>query len=268
LIIPVQGEIGFALVTLGRYTEALPHFDEAYAIATTFHSNHDIGLALVNRAGVLALLGRNDEARALLGEAAPHTQQPNAAKNLMALFHLTFARIALSENNWDEAKSQSQEAVTLAGTTLKGAATESNYLLGLAQVFSGASGAGRASCNRALAMANGSGIPSLQADALLAQAQALLHIGDRAAALSAAQKSQELCARLGKPQYEWVALVVSALASSKSGDDSKMLDYATRAENLLAGLQERWGADNYTSYLKRRDIQFYQEQLDKLHLKP
>lgn len=268
LLIPVEGDIGGTLVTLGRFTEALPHFDAALAIATTQRSDHDIGLGLINRAGVLALLGRNDEARALLAQAEPLTRQPKPAKNMMALFHLTFARIALSESNWPEAKSRSQQAMTFAGTTLKGAATESNYILGLAQVFSGASASGLASCNSALTIANASGNPSFKADALLGQAQALLRTGDHAAAFRAALESQELCAHLGRPQNEWLALVVGALANSKSGDDAQTRDYATRAENLLAGLQERWGTDNYNSYLKRQDIQFYQVQLSKLHPRP
>jgi hypothetical protein len=44
----------------------------------------------------------------------------------------------------------------------------------------------------------------------------------------------------------------------------KAREYAARAESLLSNLQQRWGGDNYNSYLNRADVQFSRKQLSEL----
>lgn len=264
LILPALGDIGATLLGQGRFTEALTHFDENLAIAKALRSDKDIALGLTNRANTLWQLGRYDAARALLAEAAPIAERSNAARNMAAWFYLTNARMALSENRWPEAKRHSQRTIELAGTQYKIGGTEASYTLGLAQVFSGASSQGLATCQQAVAVARETGNPSLQGDSLLALAQALNYKSDNAGALKAASESHELLSRVGKPHYEWIALLIVARASRSAGDESNAQDFGSRAANILAGLEQKWGSEHYNSYLHRPDIRFYRQQLNQL----
>jgi serine/threonine protein kinase/Flp pilus assembly protein TadD len=264
LILPALGDIGFILVVLGRFTEALPHFDENLAIARASGNKKDIALGLTNRANALWQLGHYDEAGRLLAEAAPLAESSTAARNMAVWFYLTKARMALSETKWTEAKSNSERAIELAGPHLRNMTTEATYTGGLAQVFSGATSQGQASCEKAITIAREAANPSTLSDALLALAQARNQSGDNAGALKAASESQEMLARLGKPHYEWIALVLIARASNAVGDNSKARDSASRAEGLLAGLQDKLASENYQTYLNRPDIRFYRQQLNQL----
>ena len=263
-VLLAHGDIGLAQNTLGRYPEALAHFEESCAIAKSLHNDKDTALGLANRANALWQLGRYDAARALLAEAAPFAERPNAAKNMAAWFYLAGARMALSENRWSEAIDKSRRALELAGSELKGTATESTFTLGLAQVFSGATKEGRVNCDKAVSIARETGNPSLEADSLLALAQALIQSGDKTGALKASTESQEILARLGKHHYEWLSWLIMARANRSISDNSKTQDCASRAENLLAALQQQWGSENYNTYLNRPDIQFYRTQLNQL----
>jgi hypothetical protein len=76
--------------------------------------------------------------------------------------------------------------------------------------------------------------------------------------------AQQTFARLGKPDSEWLALLFAALARKGSGDTQQAREYASQADALLVGLQQRWGNDNYQSYLRRPDIQLHHNQLNEL----
>jgi uncharacterized protein HemY len=106
--------------------------------------------------------------------------------------------------------------------------------------------------------------PAQLAAAELALAEALLLAGDSKAALSSALQAQEVFGRLGQPASEWRALLVAAQASQNLGDKSKSGEYAMRAKDLLSKLEQRWGSDNYKSYLSRPDIQRFRKQVDQL----
>lgn len=268
LILPALGDIGATLQSQARFTEALTHFDENLAIARALRSDKDIALGLTNRANILWQLGQYDDARAILAEAAPIVERPNAPRNMAAWFYLTNARMALSQSDWLEAKRHSQRTLELAGTQYKITGTEASYSLGLAQVFSGASIQGVATCEQAVAVARETGNPSLQGDALLALAQALNYRGDYASALKAATESHEFLARIGKPHYEWIALWIVARVNRNAGDESNARNFASRAANILAGLEQKWGGEHYNSYLNRPDIRFYRQQLNQLLAQP
>ena len=63
---------------------------------------------------------------------------------------------------------------------------------------------------------------------------------------------------------ELMALLTAARNSRSLRDYPKALDYATRADKLIASFQQLWGEDNYNSYLNRPDIKVSRTQLNEL----
>ena len=260
----VHRDISYLFTTLARYPEALSHLDQSDSIAKALGVKKDICLSLTMRANVLWRLGRYDEANRSLAEAAAIAEQSDVGKNLTAWYHLANARMLLSQRKFPEAKLSSQEADALAGTSLKGTAVEANYTLGLAQALSGATREGQNKCDKAVKIATDYGDPVFLSEALLAFAHTKLLIGDFAGALTTALQSQEILARLGKQDSEWIAWLIAARASRSSLDVTKEREYATRAADLLSGLQQKWGKENYESYLNRPDIQEFRKQLSEI----
>lgn len=260
-VLVAEGDIGLTLSSQGKYPEALTHFEKSYAIAQSLGNNKNIALSLTHRANALESLGRNDEAHGVLSEAATFATRSDASKNVVAWFHLAGARMALTERKWPEATASAKKALALSGAGFRDIAIEANRTLGLAQVFAGTPRKGRLDCERAVKTARETREPSLLAESLLGLAQADFESGDTDGALKASLESQQMLSRLGKPDHEWIALLVAARASRSAGQTEKSAEYASRADSLLQGLQQRWGADNYNSYLKRPDIQFYRKWL-------
>lgn len=261
-----QGDLGHTLSGQSNYPDALKHFAESYTIAKSLDSNKNIALSLTNRANASWALGHYDEARKFLTEAGPLAESPDASKNMAAWFYLAGAQMAVSEHNWPEAVSKAQRSSVLAGTEFRNIGIEATSTLGLAQVFVGAANEGRLRCEQAVRLARETTEPALIADSLLALAEAHLQNGKRAEALKASLESQETFARLGAQDHEWIALLIAARASQSAGQTQKSLEYAARAEALLGGLQQKWVADNYNSYLNRPDIQFYRKWLSESRL--
>jgi tetratricopeptide (TPR) repeat protein/predicted Ser/Thr protein kinase len=259
-----HGEIGVALVNEGRYPEALTHFEESYAIAKSIGVQKNVALALTNRANALWRLGRYNEAREALAQASPLAERPDAGKSLSAWYYLTQARMAVSESRFAEAKVRSQKAIEAASTQVKVTAIEATLTLGVAQVFSGALREGEFNCHQSLARANDSGNPRLLSEALLALAEVMLQRGDAAAALTYSLHAQEIFARAGNQDFEWLAWLLAARASRAAGDESKAREYAMHARDLLSGLRQKWGTENHDGYLSRADIQLSRKQLSAI----
>jgi serine/threonine protein kinase/Flp pilus assembly protein TadD len=256
--------IGLLFIKQGKYPEALSHFDESHEIAKSLGVPKNIGLRLTDRANALWRLGRYDDARAALGEASAIAESPDAAKSLSAEYYLAKARMALSERQFQDARTHSQQALALAGTQLKSTAAVAAHVLALAQSFSAGARAARTQAERAEKMARESADPATLSEALLTLAEIMKKSGDAAAALKTSLESQELFARSGKQDQEWVALLIAAQASQSMGDKQKAHDYASRAGSILSSLQQKWGAGNYNTYLGRADVQFYRKQLDEI----
>lgn len=259
----VHRDISYLFTTLARYPEALSHLDQSDSIAKSLGVQKDICLGLTMRGNVLWRLGRYDEASRSLADALSIAEQGNVGKNLTAWHHLANARMALSQHKFAEAKLNSQQADALAGTILKGTAVEANYTLGLAQALSGATREGQNKCDKAVKIATDYGDPVFLSEALLALAHTKLITGDVTGALTTALQSQEILARLGKQDSEWIAWLIAARASRNTGDETREREYATRASDLLSGLQQKWGKENYESYLNRPDIQDFRKQLSE-----
>jgi tetratricopeptide (TPR) repeat protein len=259
-----QEDIGLVLIRQGKYPAALAQFEESFKLAKSLNDTKNITLSLIDRANALWRLGRYDDAGVALSEVSSLAEKPDAAKNISAPYNLALARMALSERRLQEAQSKAQAAIRLAATEIKSSAIGGRFTLGLAQSASGTPKAGDAKCQEAVEMARKSGDPYLLSESLLALAEVLMQTGDADGALKAALESQELFRRSGKQDSEWLAWLIAARASGAAGDANKAHEYAARAESLLTGLEQQWGADNYRSYLNRPDIQFSRKQLSEL----
>ena len=255
-------DLGIVLFKRCRHPEAIQHFEEFHKIAKSLGTQKNIIYALVDGANALLRLGRYEEARLALAEAAPIATSDGAPENLSAIYYLTLARIALTQRNFPEAIAHSQRAFALA-TQLKRTAITAMFTSGLAESFSGSS-TGRRKCEQAVQSARELGDPIILSDALLALAQAQLEEGDAQAGLKSSLESQELSSRIGNPEIELMALLTAARNSRSLHESSTALDYANRADKLLSSFQQLWGPTNYTSYLNRPDIQVSRTQLNEL----
>jgi hypothetical protein len=172
--------------------------------------------------------------------------------------------MALSERRFAEANANAQQALTRASALIKIATIEAASTSGLAQVLSGASREGRVRCQEAVGVARKVGDPSLLAEALVALAEAQVESGDSPGALKSSLEARELFARFGKQDSEWLACLIAGWASRSGGDNAKAREYAGSAEQLLFGLEQKWGKDNYNTYLNRADVQFSRKHLSEL----
>ncbi len=103
----------------------------------------------------------------------------------------------------------------------------------------------------------------LLSGALLAFAEAALIHGDAQEALTAASRAQINFALTGQQDSEWRAWLITARASKLLGDETKAHENASRANDALLNLQQKWGAEAYRSYLARPDMTRLQRQLIK-----
>jgi serine/threonine protein kinase/Tfp pilus assembly protein PilF len=259
LIAQANVDTGLVLMNQAHYPEALKHFEEGCTLAKASKNQSNIGLYLTNRANALWNLGRYAEAKPILDEVSSMAARPEG-KGLVNWYNLSAARMALSERDFSDAQKKAQIAMSV---NAQPPLTETS-IIGLAQVLSGATKEGRLTCQKAVDMAIPTSEPLLVAEARLALAQSLIQSGDSAGALKASLDSQQIFAGVGKQDYEWLALLLAAQARRAAGDAQLAQDYASRAATLLAGLQQRWGNDNYQSYLNRPDIQFHRNQLNEL----
>jgi tetratricopeptide (TPR) repeat protein len=258
LIAQATVDIGGVLMNQAHYPEALKHFEEGYTIAKASNFQTNIGLYLTNRANALWNLGRYAEARPLLEEASTIAVELKG-KGFSNWFYVSAARMALSERHFPEAQKLARTAMASNTSPLI-----ETYVIGLAQVLSGSANEGRVNCQKAVDMLTPTSDPLLVAEIKMALAQALLQAGDSPGALQNVVECQKTFARLGKPDFEWLALLLAARAAKIAGEDQQARDYASQAESLLAGLEQRWGAENYQAYLNRPDIQFHHSQLKEL----
>jgi len=258
-------EIGHVLARQENHLEALHHFNQAYALYSSQGIPRLIASNMASRAGILWRLGRFSDARALLDEAAEIANKPGSEyKPVSIAVNLAAAEIALSEGNFADAKVRAEKVFAASGVDFKSAAASAKLVMGLAQAHSGATGPGKQVAAEAVEMAKQLKDPAPLAAAQLALAEALLLAGDFRGASSNALQAQEVFGRLGQPASEWCALSIAAQASSNSGDKNTAREYAMRAKDLLSKLEQRWGSENYKSYLSRTDIQRLRKQLDQL----
>src|SRR5688572_26341410 len=75
---------------------------------------------------------------------------------------------------------------------------------------------------------------------------------------------EHLFTRTVQQDSEWQASLILARAQQQKGDSGKAREYAKRSEELLAGLEQKWGKDPYSNYLSRPDVAYGRQQLQQL----
>lgn len=265
LIALAHAERGSALAREEKFTEALNHLNQAYAVYSSQGIQRSMGYNLDSRGDIISRLGRFDEARALLDQAAAIANKPGGEiKRLSLECQLHFAQIALMEENFAAAKTAAEKVVAAAGTEFTSDALAAKIVMGLAVSYGGAKAAGKQLTSEAVDLARQINDPAELARAQLALAQAMLIEGDSKGAAANALQAQEVFARLDRPASEWETLLIAAKASQNLGDRSGAHEYAMRARDTFAKLEQRWGSEDYKSYLSRLDVQRFLKQLEQL----
>ena len=185
-------------------------------------------------------------------------------KRLSVETQLAFSEIALSADRFPEAKTRPRKCLTTTEAEFKNVALGAKMVVGSAQSQSGATTAGKQVAAQALNEAKDLNDPAQLAQAQLGLAEASLLAGDSLAASSNAKQAAETFQRLGQEASEWRALLVAAQALQNTGDKNTAREYAMRARDTLSKLEQRWGRDNFNSYLRRPDVQRLQKQLAQL----
>jgi serine/threonine protein kinase/cytochrome c-type biogenesis protein CcmH/NrfG len=258
-------EIGSVLAIQERYPEAFAHYDKCYKINKSLNATFNFGYSAMHRANVLWQIGRFEEAKANLDEAASiATGSDSTYKHLLASIQVTNARLELSQGHYPESKAFCQQAFDLASTQYKSIAVEATYTLGLARARSGAARAGTILCEQAVKMAKETKDPQLLANALLASAETLLTNGQTKPALDAALQAQQSFARFEQQDSEWCAWLIAARAQQGGNQEATAKQYASYAQAKLSNLKQEWGSDVYKDYQDRPDIQGFLNQLGQI----
>lgn len=255
--------LGSVFLHADRLPEALAHFTEEYKVASQTNAKLAQGYSADYRATTLWRMGRYDEAIAGVSEATA-TAAPagrESFKDLLTSATLSSAAIALSQKKFPEAIAKAQKAVELAGTEYKVTAIRAHAVLGLAQARSGQAAAGRSNCEHAVQLARGLRDPRVLSDALLALAEAALAAGDPQTALTVGAEAQQKFSGAKQVESEWWALSIQARASAKLSDAENARQFAENAKGILSSLEQKWGSDNYKSYVARPDVADVYQQL-------
>jgi tetratricopeptide (TPR) repeat protein/predicted Ser/Thr protein kinase len=253
-----QEGIGTVLESQERWPDALLHYRQAYAAANQSGDKLSAAYNLLDSSRILWQLGRYGEAQQALEAASP-----GASRGFQALLDSVRCRMALSQRQFPAAVASGRRLFSQAGVSDETAA-EAGSILGLALAGAGSPRDGVAFTSQAMALAVKSGKPALIAETGLAHAEALLAGGDARRALDTALAAQPGLAGAGRQEAEWRCWLVASQAAAALGGGAKAREYASQASNLLAGLEQKWHSDSYSSYLTRPDIQYARSQLVRL----
>ena len=224
------------------------------------------GYCLADKGDSIWRLGRYQEARDALAQASAIANQDDKIKRLLAKIVLIETNLALSERRFPVARSKARQALSLNHKTEH--EVDAKYLLGMALASSGMTREGRALCEQAVEAARHMHDPQMLPSALLALAEVMLEGGDAQRALAAALEAQEMLTRVGRQESEWRALLVAARASERAGNSAIAGEYLSKANSILAELENKWGTQAFYVYLSRPDVQSSRLYLDqKLDIK-
>jgi tetratricopeptide (TPR) repeat protein len=250
---------------LDRYPEALIQFEQSRSIDDRLGYPLYVAYDLLDCGTTLWRLGRASEARASLNRAAALAANPESgSKQLLASIHLSRAQLELSQRKFGDAESRSKMALELAGDDYKEIALQARRVLGLAQALSGKAQVGIANCAEAFELAKNARDPKVLNEALLSLSEATRLNGDAQNALAYAMQAQEFYARHGIQHSEWRAWLNAAIAENMLGHRTSAVENASRAATVLSNMQQKFGAEAYTTYVLRPDVQDGSQQIQAI----
>jgi tetratricopeptide (TPR) repeat protein len=257
--------LGNVLKYQENYPEALRHFEEKYAITKTLGKQSSIAYSLLSLAETRFQLGRYPEAYDAINQADSIAKGIKGGdKRLSAEVYLLKARTALTERKFSDAMVDCQRAREFSGKESEEVLAWVQYLVGLAQAFSGHARTGQQTGKEALAISTRLNNSWLVSAATLVLAQSQVESGDPGDALENAIKAQDVFTRSGQKDSEWRALLIAARASQQLGDKDKARIYARQSDQALSELKSKWQTEDFNRYFARPDVHFLQGQLRKL----
>jgi tetratricopeptide (TPR) repeat protein len=241
------------------------YYDENLNIYKSLGLEQKSGYNLLNRGQVLWQLGRYKESReAIEATAAIAEKAESGDKYLLAWTHLVKAQSDLSEQNYKSALAESQKAIDLSGAQSGEIFVQATFTKGLANSRSGAKQVGKELCRKAVEDAAKTGMAHLLLKSKLALAETLLANGEAQEALNISLELQKSFVNSGNIPTQWQSFTVAAQASYTLGDKAKANEYAAQANQFLSEIEKMFGAENYKTYLARRDVQVYRNQAEIL----
>jgi tetratricopeptide (TPR) repeat protein/tRNA A-37 threonylcarbamoyl transferase component Bud32 len=247
--------IGSVLVQRESFPRALEHFDKKFEISKALGNQRGIAYGLMERGDVLWQLGRYDEARSALDEAAALASQSSVNKSLLADIKISQAEMLLSQKRFAEAREMALNAAKLAGSEAKDVTGHIKAIVGLAQSLSGARVPGRQLCEEALTEVTDLHDPWLISKVQLSLAQALFQEGKLPAARDSAVQAIQTFSKSGQLESEWRAWIVAARSIRAGGDVASAADCLARARACMSKLRDQYGAEAFAGYSSRPDIQ-------------
>ncbi len=269
LLARAHAERGSVLNRQEKYTEALNHLNQAFSFFSSQGQLRSMGNNLVSRGNTLWILGRLQEAENLLNQAQAIADKPGGEqKELSAEVKLAFAELALSQDKFADARQRAEKVLSTTLPQYREVVLGAKRVLGLAQANSGAGALAKQTSADAVELARAQNESLQLAKATLALAEVQLLGNDTQQALTNALEAQSVFAKGDQKESEWRALLIAAVASQRLNDSSKTGEYAKQAQQAIQILLQRWGAENFNSYVSRQDVQRMRRQLDQLVATP
>ncbi len=264
IIALAHAELASALARQEKFTAALDHLTQAYAIYNSQGLQRSMGYNLVERAFVLGSIGRYGEVETLLSQAEAIANKPGGEiKRLSLEGQLASAEIALTQDHNPEARDKAEKLLALDAAKFPEISMNGTWVLGMALAYGGTP-SGKQKCAEAVELAKQLNDRWQSAKAQLALAETLLVSGDSQGAANTALLARQVFAQLGHQASEWRALALVSLATEKLGDKSKAQEYAVQANEALSKLEPIWGKDNRDGFLSRPDVQRLRKQLEHI----
>ena len=218
-----------------QWPQARRMFDETRQVFEAIGNSSGVAINQLNVALIDAMLGHK-----LDGTAVP--QLAAESDPVSAL------KIVLLEEHFGEARAKAEALLRSADASDLDARCEVSLVLGLALARSGSGARGLQVCRKAFELAQATGRPAEEADALLAWAEAALAAGDRAQAADNAGRARALLESAKRPESLWRACVLLL----RSGTSDRPA--AAEAAAALGELKASWPAEDFRSYLNRPAI--------------
>jgi tetratricopeptide (TPR) repeat protein len=260
----LEGSVGSVLFIQEDFVEARRHFEEGRVRYKALGNKLYEGYNLMYLGATLWRLGEYDQAAQMLSEATEIVKQKGSFTALEADINLVESELALSNRKFPDVEAKAKQALDLAGAQDKQLVVNANILTALAQSRSGRAASGLALCQQAGQNAATQGDPLLLANSQLCIAEAALLSGDAQRARESARQAQTFYSNNALPESNWRASLIAGLASEKLLDHENAKRDLKNANDVLASLEQKWGAESFKSYQTRPDIQSFRKQLAQI----